>query len=290
MENQRYPYLPILGRKQLTWPNGAHVAVWVIPNIEWFDLQVRRFGGAAAGDIVPDVRNYAQRDYGNRIGIWRIMEVLDKHEIRATVALNSAVCQQHPQIITEANKLSWEFMGHGITNSSSLANLAEDKERETIRSVIDTITASTGKKPEGWLGPGLIETFNTPDILAEEGIKYVADWPCDDQPFEMRVKKGRLFSIPYSVGINDMPAYITEHRSAQEFYEMIKDHFDVLYREGATSGRVMAIALHPFLTGVPYRIRWLDKAIHYIKGHEKVWFATGSEIIDWWAGKYASSQ
>ncbi len=282
MENTRYPYSPVVSRKPLTWPNGAHVALWVIPNIEWFDLGLCRFGAGASGQIVPDVRNYSQRDYGNRIGIWRIMEILDKHEFRATVALNSAICEHHPQILSEANKLGWEFMGHGVTNSSSLAGLSEDKEREVIRSVVKTIADCTGKRPQGWLGSGLIETFNTPDILAEEGIKYVADWPCDDQPFAMKVRKGKLFSIPYAVGINDMPAYQTEHRSAQEFYEMIKDHFDVLYREGATQGRVMAIALHPFLTGVPYRIRWLDKAIHYIKGHEKVWLATGSEIIDWY--------
>ncbi|MBI4333242.1 MAG: polysaccharide deacetylase family protein [Chloroflexi bacterium] len=285
MENNRYPYSPIISRKPLTWPNGAHVAVWVIPNIEWFDIGLRQFGAGTSTEIVPDVRNYSQRDYGNRVGVWRIMEVLDKHEVRATVALNAAICDHCPQIITEARKLGWEFMGHGLTNSWSLANLPEDKEREVIHQVVEKITASTGKKPEGWLGPGLQETFNTPDILAEEGIKYVADWPCDDQPFEMKVKKGRLFSIPYSVGINDMPAFNAEHHTASEFYEMIKDQFDALYREGATQGRVMAIALHPFLTGVPYRIRWLDKAIHYIKGHEKVWFATGAEIINWYSGQ-----
>lgn len=282
MENTRYQYSPITERKSLRWPNGAQLALWVIPNIEWFDIGGHFFGAGTKSEIVPDVRNYAQRDYGNRVGVWRIMEVLDKHQIRATVALNAAICDHYPQIIKEGVKRQWEFMGHGITNSAPLSNLPEDKERQVIHSALQTITASTGKRPEGWLGPGLIETFITPDILADEGIKYVADWTCDDQPFEIKVKKGKLFSIPYSIGINDMPALFNDHHTAVEFYEMIKDQFDILYREGETQGRVMAIALHPFLMGMPYRISYLDKALQYIKGHEKVWYATGSEIIDWY--------
>ncbi|MDP2718808.1 MAG: polysaccharide deacetylase family protein, partial [Dehalococcoidia bacterium] len=210
-----------------------------------------------------------------------IMDVLKKNGIRGTVALNAAICDHHPQIIEEADKLNWEFMGHGVTNSSPLVNLPEDREREVIHSVVEKITAATGKKPLGWLGPGLVETFNTPDILAEEGIEYLADWCCDDQPYKLRVKKGSLYSIPYSNGVNDMPAFQTFHHTAREFCELIKDNFDVLYREGETTGRVMPIALHPFLSGVPYRIDWLDKALQYIREHEKVWFATGSEIIDW---------
>ncbi|MBI2934343.1 MAG: polysaccharide deacetylase family protein [Chloroflexi bacterium] len=285
MENTRYPYSPITGRKPLRWPNGAHVALWVIPNIEWFDIGAQYFGAGAPSAIMPDVRTYAQKDYGSRVGVFRIMEVLDKHNIRATVALNAAVCDYQPQIIEEGKKRNWEWMGHGITNSAPLSNLPEDKERQVIHSTLEKITAATGKKPQGWLGPGLIETFNTPDILAEEGIKYVADWVCDDQPFRINVRKGNLFSIPYSMAINDLPAMINDHRTALQFYEMIKDQFDTFYREGQIQGRVMAIALHPFLIGLPYRIGYLDKALQYIRGHEKVWYATGSEIIDWYAGQ-----
>jgi len=278
LENVRYDYSPIVERKALSWPHGARVAVWVIPNIEWFDIGL----GLGGGTLVPDVRNFAQRDYGSRVGVWRIMEVLDKHKIRATVALNAAVCDHHPQIIREAVKREWDFMGHCITNSSPLADLPEDEERKVIHSTLQTIAAATGKKPEGWLGSGLIETFNTPDILAEEGLKYVADWCCDDQPFEMKVKKGRLFSIPYSMAINDLPAFVNFHCTAPQFCEMIQDQFDVLYREGETQAMVMGIALHPFLIGLPYRIKWLDKALNYIKSHDRVWYATGTEIIDWY--------
>lgn len=282
MENTRYEYLPIIERKSLRWPGGAYVAVWVIPALEWFDIGSRDFGAGTRSDIIPDVKNYAQRDYGNRVGIWRIMEVLDKHQIKGTAALNAAMCDYYPQIVSEAKKRNWEFMAHGITNSTLLANLPEDKERETIRTTLERITAFTGVSPDGWIGPGLAETFHTPDILAEEGIKYVADWTSDDQPFEMKVKKGRLFSIPYSMATNDLPAFNRYYYSAPQFYELIRDQFDVFYAEGKTRGRVMSITLHPFLSGLPSRVRWLDKALQYLKGYDKVWFATGSEIVSWY--------
>ncbi len=282
MENDRYPSSPLIARKRLVWPQEARVAVWVIPNIEWFDIGLATMSAGSKSEFLPDVRNYAQRDYGNRIGVWRLMDVLDAYQIRATVALNAEVCDHHPEIISEAQKRQWEFMGHGLSNSSPVGNLPEEREREIIRATIRKITAATGKKPEGWLGSGLIETFHTPDILAEQGITYLADWCCDDQPFEFRVKKGRLFSIPYSLAINDLPAFLNFHYTAPQFFEMIRDQFDILYRDGEKQGRVMAIALHPFLIGQPYRIGALEKALEHIRGHEKVWFATGSEIIRWY--------
>ncbi|MDZ4247402.1 MAG: polysaccharide deacetylase family protein [Dehalococcoidia bacterium] len=156
MKNERYAYSPIISRKPLKWPENARLAVWVIPNVEWFDIGLPLGEGGPRGDIVPNVRNFAHRDYGNRVGVWRIMDVLKKNGIRGTVALNSAICDHHPQIIEEANKLNWEFMGHGATNSSPLVNLPEEREREVIHSVVEKITSATGKKPLGWLGPGLV--------------------------------------------------------------------------------------------------------------------------------------
>jgi allantoinase len=185
--------------------------------------------------------------------------------------------------VEQGIKRGWEFMGHGITNSKLLSNLSEDEERKIIRTTIETITAATGKRPEGWLGPGLAETFNTVDILAEEGITYVCDWCNDDEPYPMKPQKGSLISIPYSLEINDFPAIVHLHRTAHEFFEMIKDQFDVLYEEGENSGKVMAIALHPMIMGSPFRIKYLDKALSYIEEHKDVWFATGSEIVNWYS-------
>ena len=282
MENMRYEYSPAIARRTIQWPNKARLAVWVIPNIEHFEFDAPAIDISGAASPIPDVSNYARRDYGNRVGIWRIMEILDRYDIKATAALNSAVCEHYPIIIQEGKKRGWEFMGHGVTNSTRLVKLSEDEERNIIKSVIQTITHTTGKQPEGWLSPGLMETFNTPDILAEQGIRYLCDWCSDDQPYRMKVKKGNLISMPYSLDINDIPAFLRFSKTTEEFYEMIKEQFDVLYEEGAASGRVMAIALHPFVIGQPHRIKCLDKALRYIKRHKDVWFATGSEIAKWY--------
>jgi len=214
------------------------------------------------------------------------MEVLDKHGMKASVLLNSDVCEHYPIIIEEGKKRGWEFLGHGITNSDLLGGKSQDEERQIIRTTLDVIARAVGKRPLGWLGPALQETFNTPDILAEEGIKYVCDWVCDDQPFPMKVKKGSLISVPYSVDINDIPAFLTQHVTPQGFHDMIKDQFDVLYQEGASQARVMCIALHPFLIGQPYRIGWLDRALQYIKNHKDVWFTTSGDIASWYYENY----
>jgi len=286
MNNLRYEYSPIIRRKRIKWPKDARVAVWVIPNIEHFDFDEAFPGSGPAAGKIPDVMNFSARDYGNRIGVWRIMDVLDKYGIKATVSLNSDVCEYYPIIIEEGKKRGWEFMGHGIKKSKVLIGLSEDEEREVVATTIRTISRSVGKAPEGWLSPGLAETFNTPDILAEEGIKYICDWSNDDQPYAMKVLKGTLISIPYSTEVNDMPAFLTSHLTSEDFYHVIKDQFDVFYSEGATNGRVMSIGLHPFLIGLPSKIGCLDRALKYISSHQDVWFATGAEICDWYCRHY----
>lgn len=275
MENTRYDYSPIISRKPFKLPHQSRVAVWVGINIEYFDIGATCFGGVGAMAVVPpNVHDYAVRDYGNRVGIWRLMEILDKHNIRASVLLNSEVCEHYPMIIQEGKKRGWEYLGHGTTNSVLLSGLSEAEEKKIITTTVDVITKAVGQRPLGWLGPALQESFNTPDVLAENGIKYLCDWCCDDQPFPMKVKKGSLISVPYSLDLNDIPAFIVRHLTPQQFCEMIKDQFDALYREGVDQARVMCIALHPFLIGMPYRIGWLDKALEYIKAHKDVWCTT----------------
>lgn len=287
MENTRYDYSPIITRKPFSLPNKARVALWVGINIEHFGIDTIEYGGAGSFKVSPpNVFDYAPRDYGNRIGIWRFMEALDKHGIKASVLLNSDVCEHYPIIIEECQKRGWEFLGHGISNADLLGGKSEDEERRIIRTSLDAIARATGKRPLGWLGPALQETFNTPDILAEEGIKYLCDWVSDDQPFPMKVKKGTLITVPYSLDINDIPAFIYHHFTPEEFHNMIKDQFDVLYQEGASQARIMCISLHPFLIGQPFRIGWLDKALQYIKSHKDVWYTTSGDIAKWYYEKY----
>jgi allantoinase len=288
-EHDRFAYSPIVDRPPLRWPNGARVALWVIPNIEhfMFDRPSTSITAVTAG-FVPDVLNYAWRDFGPRVGVWRMMEIMERYGVKGTVALNADVCEHYPRIIQAGNKLGWEWMGHGKNNSIMHANKSEDEERAMITGIVDTITRGTGKAPRGWLGPALTETHNTLDLLAESGIDYVADWVNDEQPYPVRVKKGQMTSIPYSVEINDIPAILDGKQSAETFGRMIKDQFDVLYEDGAKTGRVMSICLHPFLIGHPYRAKYFADALAHITSRKEVWVTTGAEIIDWYRANAAA--
>jgi allantoinase len=262
-----FPYQAIIDRPRVTWPDGARVAVWVIPNVEHFHIEI--------GPEAPDIRNHSRREYGNRVGVWRIMEVLDKHAIRGTVALNAEVGRFYPRIMEEMTRRNWELMGHGLTNSARLTGLAKEREVEVIAQT-RTVIEQWGQKMRGWLGPGLTETWHTIELLRDHGVEYVCDWVNDDLPYRMN---NGLYSIPYSIELNDMPLFNTPSIGIDEFYRRVCETFDVLYDEGAQNGRVMAIALHPFLIGAPHRIRTLDRALSYIASHGSVWFATGSDII-----------
>ena len=280
-----FRYVPITQRPKLTWPNDARVALWVNPNIEFFGLD-DVMPGVVNERVprehakIPNVRNWSLRDYGNRVGVWRVIEVLSRYGIRASAALNSEVCDHHPEIVDAVMKLDWELIGHNQTNALRLNEMAPEAERAAIRATLDRIAAASGKRPVGWLGAGLAETWNTLDYLAEAGIRYVCDWVNDDQPYLFDIGDPPLASLPYSVQTNDVPAYFDMKVSVPEFEAMLRRQFDTLYREGAASGRVMAIAVHPFVTGQPHRIGALDAALEYICSHAGVWRATGSEIVE----------
>ncbi len=293
-EHDRFPYSAIVDRPKLRWPNGARVAVWVIPNLEHHPFGS---GGVplvhVTAGLSPDVLNYAWRDYGMRVGVWRTIDAMERYGFKGTVALNSDVCERYPRVIRAGKELGWEWMGHGTNNSILLNKQPEDEERALIRRTIDGIERGTGHKPRGWLGPALTESNRTLDLLAESGIDYVCDWTNDEQPYPMRVSNGTragvMTSIPYSLEINDIPAMIELKQSGESFGQMIRDQFDVLYEDGAVTGRVMAICLHPFLTGVPHRAKYIASALAHIASRKEVWLATGSQIIDWYRAEGTSA-
>ena len=272
-----FSYSPIIDRPPLCWPNGAKLAVWVVPNIEFFPLNERMNGEDAH---LPNIFPCARKDYGNRVAVFRMMDALDKRNIRATVALNAEVCIEHPRIIERGNDLGWEWMGHCESNARSLHSMSPDEEQRAVKGAVATITKGTGKPPRGWLGAGGKESWQTLDYLAANGIRYVADWINDDQPYVMEIGKPPLISIPYSAEINDASQINRRNVGGEEFGQMIRRQFDVLYEESHETGKVMCIALHPWLTGVPHRIRALTEALDYVGSHKGVWFATGSEIIE----------
>ncbi len=283
MSNPRAEYSPIFQRRPLKLPGNARVAVFPVVNVEEWAIEApmaRTVLPAPQGvSVIPDIANFGWFDYGLRVGFWRLKEVLDRHGIRATLSLNASVCRSYPTIVEESLKSGWEIIGHGFIQRA--LNLEED-EREVIRRSIRVIKEATGRAPRGWMGPGLAETFHTPDILAEEGIEYVCDWCNDDQPYPMVVKKGSLVAIPYTVELNDIPIYLVQHHPSPEIFLRARDQFDTLYREGGQSARIMALSTHPYITGAPHRIRYYDQVFEYIKGHKGVIFMTGSEILDWY--------
>ena len=283
MEHGRFDFSPIARRPVLKMPRGARVAVWITPNIEHF-----RWGKPAialapmTAGLSPDVLNYAWRDYGARVGVWRVMEIFDKHRIPATAALNSEACDMYPDIVRAGNELGWEWMAHGESNSALFTGMPEEAERPIIQGVIKTIADATGTKPRGWLGPALTETPNTLDLLAEAGIEYVADWCNDELPYRMKTRSRPVIAMPYTLEIGDIPLFLERGGTGEDFYRMVVDQLDGLHAEGAKRPRVLSIALHPFLIGHPFRARWLDKALAYIRKKKGVWLARGGEIVDWW--------
>ncbi|HEY7061143.1 MAG TPA: polysaccharide deacetylase family protein [Chloroflexota bacterium] len=280
MSDRPYVHSALPERPPLRWPGGAWLAVWVVPNIDYYPLDG---GGPALRPAsigqVPDPYNVGWRDYGPRVGIWRLMEVFDRHGLRATAALNADACEQYPEIVAAGVQRRWEFMGHARTSAQGLHGLEPDAERELIADTLARITRTTGQRPRGWLSPSLAETPHTLDLLAAAGIDYVCDWCADDQPFALQVARGQLHALPYTVELNDIPAVLRFGHTAPQFAEAIRAQFDVLYAEGARSGRVLCVSVHPCISGQPLRAKYLAEALAYIAGHPRVWLATGSEIL-----------
>jgi peptidoglycan/xylan/chitin deacetylase (PgdA/CDA1 family) len=283
-EPNHYDYAPWAGRPKIVWPDGARMAFWVAPNIEYYEIAPPPSGARSVWyRPEPDVLNHAHRDYGNRVGFHRMAEVMSKHGVRGSVSLNVALCDHLPEIIETTNALGWELFSHGVYNTRYLYDLTEDQQREVIRDCRETVRKYSGQTLDGWLSPAVSNIATTQDILAEEGIKYTLDLFHDDQPTPLKVRSGKpLISVPYSIEINDVPVFNFRQLSPQEYVEMCKAQFDRLYMEGEQSGTVMCMPLHPYLIGQPHRLKAFDDILRYVTGHDGVWRATGREIADWY--------
>jgi peptidoglycan/xylan/chitin deacetylase (PgdA/CDA1 family) len=257
--------------------------VWTIVNIEEWDIEKampRQYLTAPQGvATIPDIPNWAWHEYGMRVGFWRFHEALGKRKIRATTSINANVCRAYPRVAQAMLDAGWEFMGHGV-KQGALHTVAD--QRAVIRDSIELIREFTGKKPKGWLGPGLTETWETLDLLALEGIEYVSDWVNDDQPYEIRTEAGPLVSVPYTLELNDIPMMVIQHHTSDAWVQRAKDQFDRLYLEGAKNPRVMALAVHPYISGAPHRIKYFEAVYDYMRKQKNVWFTTGEEIYEWY--------
>ena len=282
----RVPFSAITQRPRLVLPGGARVAVWTIVNVENWEP-----GGAMpravlpppmGQPLLPDLPNWAWHEYGMRVGVWRFFEVLAQRGLKASFAVNGSVCTEYPAVCAAALAAGWDFMGHGFVQRP-MHKVGD--QRAAIAATIAAIRAVTGRPPRGWESPGLTETPETADLLAELGIEYVADWVLDDLPVPIRTRTGSLTSIPYTVEVNDVAISAVQLHGSDEIFKRGRDQFDRLWQEGADIPRVMAISIHPYLTGVPHRIKYLEMLYDHILGHEGVVMWTGAEILDWYRGQ-----
>ncbi len=280
---ERIPYSAITERPRLTLPGGARLAVWVIVNVEEWnprEAMPRTVLPPPAGSSAnPDIPNWAWHEYGNRVGFWRFVDVLDSFKIRAVLAINGSAIAAYEPIAQAARDRGWEFIGHGFSQKN-MQKVPD--EREDIVKTTNAIRGFTGHRPRGWLGPGLTETWETPDILAEEGYEYVCDWVLDDRPVRLSTRTGTIVNIPYTQECNDVAMIAVQHHRALEYRDRAIDQFEQLFLDAKESARVMALVVHPYLMGVPHRLRYFREALEHISRRPDVVFWTGEEIHDWY--------
>jgi allantoinase len=275
-----FDYWPYDNRPKIEWPNGARVAFWVAPNIEFYELDPAVSPHRKAWPRpVPDISGYGTRDFGNRVGHMRMMRVLDKYKVRGSISLSTALCDHHPEIIELCKERDWEFFSHGIYNTRYTYGMDETQERSMIEDAMETILKATGQQCSGYLAPALTHTEITMDLFAEAGGIYTCDLFHDDQPTPVHVRGEQKFiSVPYSLEMNDTIVYAVNKIEPRRYGEMIKANFDRLYQEGKESGVVMCIPLHAYQVSHPHRLKAFEEALEYITGHSDVWVTTGREI------------
>lgn len=286
LPHERFEFSAMSERAPIELPGKARLAVYTLVNIEEWDIQkpvAREYVTSPAGvATVPNIPNWSWHEYGMRVGIWRIMEAFEKRGLRANATTNARVCEGAGEPVARAMlDAGWDFMGHGYAQAA--LHTVEDQQ-SVIQQSFDVLKAYTGKDPKGWLGPGLHETLDTVDYLAEAGFKYVCDWPMDEHPVSMNTTAGSLMAMPYSFELSDLPMMVVHQHESEVWLKRVMDQFDRLYEEGATQPRVMSMSVHPYIMGVPHRIKYFEAALDYVLNSKDVWFATADEIYDWFSG------
>jgi allantoinase len=285
LPRDRAPFSAIVDRPPLRLPGGARIVVWTIVNLEVWDIakpMARQILSPPTGQtLLPDVPNWGWHEYGMRVGVWRFFKLFDRLNIRPTLSINARVCEDYERVAAQARDAGWEFMGHAYEQGPM--HKIEDQ-RGMIHKSMDLLESFIGKRPVGWLGPGLTQTLETPELLAEAGVKYIGDLVWDDEPVEIATANGPLVTLPYTVELNDIPAMILQHHESPYWATRCKDTFDRLHMEGAERAKIMAIAIHPYISGQPHRIKYLEEVYDYCGGKEGVVFMNGAEILDWYAG------
>jgi allantoinase len=290
MDHEHYNWSPLSRRGVLCWPDQARVAVGVLVNLEHTEwrppegsVQVVTSGGGLGARPFPDYARLSHREYGHRVGIFRLLDVLEKHGLQATVAMDALTAEHYPYLVRHCLERGCEIIGHGISASQMITSkMSEAAERDYITTAIARHTRAIGQAPAGWFGPEYGESARTPQLLAQAGIRYVCDWVNDEQPYRIKTPQGELFALPLMLELDDLHAMGERHVPVTRYAALLADSFEQLYRDGRHNGRLFMLHLHPWLSGQPFRIRYLDTALATIMRRHGVWAASGSAIIDWY--------
>jgi peptidoglycan/xylan/chitin deacetylase (PgdA/CDA1 family) len=280
-ERSRYSALP--DRPPLALPGGARLVLWTIVNLEFWEISrpmARQVLPAPTGvSLLPDVPNWAWHEYGMRVGVWRFFDLFHRLGIRPTLSINARVCEEYERVASAAREAGWEFMGHAW---DQMPIHAVEDQRAMIERSLSTLERFAGTRPKGWLGPGLTETEETPDLLAAAGVEYIGDWVYDDEPTEIATAHGPLVTLPYSVELNDIPMMLVQHHESGYFTGRCLDSFERLYQEGESRAKIMAIAIHPYVSGQPHRIKYLEAVYNHVNRFAGVLHWNGLQILDWY--------
>ena len=274
--------LPQRPRREL--PDGKRMAVYCVVNVEEWDIEkpvAREYVSSPAGVVtVPNLPNWAWHEYGMRVGFWRILEFLDKKDLRATGAVNARVCLGNGEPVARAMlEAGWEFMGHGYYQAA-MHTVAD--QQKNICDTFSVLSDYSGRAPKGWLGPGLHQTLDTLDYLAEAGFRYVVDLPMDEQPVTLKTTSESMVAMPYTLELSDLPMMVVHQHESRVWYERVVDQFDRLYQDSLDQPRIMSLSIHPYIMGVPHRIKHFEAAYEHMLQRDDVWFATGEELYDWY--------
>jgi peptidoglycan/xylan/chitin deacetylase (PgdA/CDA1 family) len=283
LPRERNDFSAIVDRPPLKLPAGARVVFWTIVNLEVWDIgkpMARQVIPAPSGQsAMPDVPNWSWHEYGMRVGVWRFFDLFKRLKIRPTLAINARVCEDYTRVAEEARADRWEFMAHSYQQGPIHA---ESDQKAMVARTLDILQRFCGKPSLGWLGPGLTETLDTPEILAAAGIKYIGDWVYDDEPTVIRTAAGPLVTLPYTVELNDIPMMIVQHHESDYLLKRAIDQFDRLYAEGEQRAKIFALAIHPYISGQPHRIKYLEAIYEHARKFHGVVYWTGEEILDWY--------
>jgi len=280
----RFEFSAISQRPKWQLPGGKRIAVYPVVNIEEWNIELpvpREYVTSPAGvTTVPNIPNWGWHEYGMRVGFWRLLEFFTSRGLKASAAINARACLGSGEPVAAAMRAEgWGFMGHGY-HQQALHRV--DDQQDNIRKSFQVLSEYTGIAPKGWLGPGLHETLETLDYLAEAGFKFVTDWPMDEQPVSMRTSADNIVAMPYTMELSDLPMMVVQGHESHVWYDRVVDQFDCLYAEGAEQPRVMSMSIHPYIIGVPHRFQYFAKAYDYLLEHDDVWFTTAEEIYDWY--------